>query len=62
MILVPPEMWEKRYQSPPPVEKILKSKYHSYNKWTQVRLHQDQYLKTEKTGTHPNSNNRNGGY
>jgi hypothetical protein len=49
MILVPPELWEKRFQSPPPpVNKILKSKDHSYNKWTQVRLQQDPYLKNEK--------------
>ena len=52
-ILVPPELWEKRSQSPPPVKKILKSKDHSYNKWTQVRLHQDQYLKTEKRKREP---------
>ena len=31
----------------PPGKKI-KSKDHSYNKWTRVRLHQDPYLKTEK--------------
>jgi len=42
MILVPPELWENRSQEPPPpVKEILKSKNHSYNKWTQVRLHQD---------------------
>jgi hypothetical protein len=50
MVLVPYELWEKRCQSPstPPVKTILKSKYHSYNEWTPVRLHQDPYLKTEK--------------
>ena len=50
MILVPPELWEKRCEtpSPPPVKTILKSKDHSYNKWTRVRLHQDPYLKTEE--------------
>ena len=53
MILVPLELWQKRSQSPPPVKKILKSKDHSYNKWTQVRLHQDQYLKTEKRKREP---------
>jgi len=53
MILVPPELWEKSSQSPPSVKKILKSKDHSYNKWTQVRLHQDQYLKTEKRKREP---------
>jgi len=53
MISVPPEMWEKRSQSPPTVKKILKSKNHSYNKWTQVHLHQDQYLKTEKRKWEP---------
>ena len=45
MILVPPEPWENRQTPPPPVKKILQSKDHSYNKWTQVRLHQDTYLK-----------------
>jgi len=48
MILVPTELWEYRSQEPPPVKKILKSKDHSYNKSTQVRLHQDPYLKPEK--------------
>ena len=43
MILVPPELWEncQTPPSPPPVIKILQSKDHSYNKWTQVPLHQD---------------------
>jgi hypothetical protein len=46
---VPPELWENRSQEPPPpVKQIIKSKDHSSNKWTQVRLHQDPYLKTEK--------------
>jgi hypothetical protein len=55
MILVPPELWEKRSQTtpPPPVKKILDSNDHSYNKWTQVRLHQDPYLKTEKRKRDP---------
>ena len=53
MILDPPELWEKRSLSPPPVKNILKSKDHSYNKWNQVRLHQDQYLKTEKRKREP---------
>jgi len=49
MILVPPELWESRCQTPPPpppTKKILQSKDHSYNKWAQVRLYQDPYLKT----------------
>jgi hypothetical protein len=54
MILVPPELWEKRSQSPPPpVNKILKSNDHSYNKWTQIRLQQDPYLKNEKRKREP---------
>jgi hypothetical protein len=56
MILVPPELWEKRCQtpSPPPsVKTILKSEYHSYNKWTRVRLQQDPYLKTKKHNREP---------
>jgi len=53
MILVPPELWEKRSQSPPPVKKILDSKDHSYNKWTRVRMHQDPYLKSEKQKREP---------
>ena len=49
MILVPSELWENRQTPPPPpVKKRLQRKDHSYNKWTQVRLHQDSYLKTEK--------------
>jgi len=51
MILVPAELWESRCQTPPPpppVKKIIKTNDHSYNKLTQVRLHQDPYLKTEK--------------
>ena len=40
MNLVPQELWENRQTlPPPPVKKILQSKDHSYNKWTQVRLH-----------------------
>jgi hypothetical protein len=55
MILVSHELWEMRCKSPspPPVKTILKSKYHSYNKWTRVRLHQDPYLKTEKLKREP---------
>jgi hypothetical protein len=54
MILVPPELWENRSQAPPPpVKKILNSKDHSYNKWTQIGLHQDKYLKTEKRKPKP---------
>jgi hypothetical protein len=56
MILVPPELWEKHCQAPlppPPVKTIMKSKDHSYNKWTRVRLHQDPYLKTEKLKREP---------
>jgi hypothetical protein len=54
MILFPPELWENRSQAPPPpVKKILYSKDHSYNKWTQVRLHQHPYLKTEKLKREP---------
>jgi len=63
MILVPPELWETRCQTsppPPPVKKITITYDHSYEKWTQFRLHQDPYLKTEKkTGTHPHSHYRN---
>jgi hypothetical protein len=54
MILVPPELWENRSQArPSPVKKILSSKDHSYNKWTQVRLHQVLYLETEKRKREP---------
>ena len=44
MILVPSELWESQLKI-----------YHSYNIWTQFRLHQDPYLKNEKqkTGSHP---------
>ena len=48
MILVPPELWENRSLPPPPVKKVIKSKDHSYNKLTKIRLHQDPYLKTDK--------------
>jgi hypothetical protein len=54
MILVPLELWEKRCQtSATPPLKTLKSKDHSYNKWTRVRLHQDPYLKHEKLKREP---------
>ena len=54
MILVPPELWENRSQElPPPVKEILKSMDHSYNKWTQDRLHQESNLKTEKQKREP---------
>ena len=54
MILVPPELWENRSLAPPPpVKKILKSNEHSCNKWTQISLHQDPYLKTEKRKREP---------
>ena len=54
MILVLPELWESHQtQPPPPVKNILQSKDHSYNKWTQVRLHQDPNLKTEKQKREP---------
>jgi hypothetical protein len=49
MILVPSELLQNSSQEhPPPVKEILNSKDHSYNKWTQVRLNQDPFLKTEK--------------
>ena len=54
MILVPPELCGKSYpEPPPPVKEILKSKDLSYNKWTQVRLHQDPYLKIETQKQEP---------
>jgi len=55
MVLVPTELWEKRCQapSPLPVKKVLKSQNHSYNKWTQVSMHQDPYLKTEQIKREP---------
>jgi len=55
MILVPPELWENRCQapSPPPVKEMLISKDNNYNKWTQVRMHQGSYLKTEKLKREP---------
>jgi hypothetical protein len=53
MILVPPELWENRSLPPPRVKKNIKSKDHSYNKWTKIRLHQDSYLKTEKRKREP---------
>jgi len=58
MILVPPESWENRCQTPPPpppppVKKIFKTNDHSYNKWNQVRLHQYPCLKTEKQKREP---------
>ena len=54
MILVPPEMWENRSYAPPPtVKNTLNSKDHSYNKWTQVRFHQDPYFKSEKQKRKP---------
>jgi hypothetical protein len=37
---------------PPPVKTILKSKNHSYDKWTRVRL-QDPYLRTERLSREP---------
>jgi len=64
MILVRLELWENSCQTPqppPPVKKTIKTNDRSYNKCTQVRRHQDPYLKTEKqkTGTHPHSHYRN---
>ena len=53
MILVPPELWENRSLPPPPLKNIIKSKDHSYNKWTKIRLHQNPYLKTEKRKQEP---------
>ena len=54
MILVLPELWESRQTPPPsPVKKTLQSQDHRYNKWTQVRLHQDSYLKNEKQNREP---------
>jgi hypothetical protein len=41
MILIPPEMWENRCQTPQPVKHIFISKDRIYNNWTEVRLHQD---------------------
>jgi hypothetical protein len=53
--LIPPEVWEKSSKTtpPPPVKKIQDCNDHSYNNWTQVRLHQDPYLKTEKRKRDP---------
>jgi len=54
VVLVPPELLENRTKEPPPpVKEKLKSKDHNYNKWTQVRLHHDPYLKTEKQKWEP---------
>ena len=49
MILVPTELWENRtLESPPTGKETLRIMDHNYNKWTEVRLHQDPYLETEK--------------
>ena len=53
MILFPPELWENRSLPPTPVKKIIKSKDHSYNKWTKIRLHQNPCFKTEKHKSEP---------
>jgi hypothetical protein len=53
MILVHPELWEKRCPTPSPtVKTIFKSKGHSYNKWIRVRV-QDPYPKTLKLKRKP---------
>jgi hypothetical protein len=49
-------LWEKHCQKPlppPPVKTILKTKNHSYDKWTRVRLQQDPYLRTERLNREP---------
>jgi hypothetical protein len=53
MILVPPDCGKIVPRNPRHQLKILKSKNHCYNKRTQVRLHQDPYLKTEKEKREP---------
>ena len=53
MFLVPPELWENRSLPPPPFKNIIKSKDHSYNKCTKIRLRQDLYLKNEKRKREP---------
>jgi hypothetical protein len=56
MILVPPELWGKRCQTPsppPPVKTILKRKDNRYNKCTRVQLQQDPYLRTERLNREP---------
>jgi hypothetical protein len=56
MILVSPELWEKhcQKQSPAlPVKTILKSKNHSYDKCSRVRLQQDPYLKSKRLNREP---------
>jgi hypothetical protein len=55
IIVVPPELWEKRCQSPspPPDKTILRNEDHGYNNWTRVRLLQDTYLKTGKLKREP---------
>jgi len=40
MILVLSYLWEKHPQTTPTVKNVLVSKDDSYNKWTQVHLHQ----------------------
>jgi len=55
-IVGPPDLWENCSQEPPPTassQEILESKDHSYKKLTQVRLHQNAYLKTEKQKGEP---------
>jgi len=53
MILVPTLLLKNSSLTPPPVKQILKSKDHSYNKWTQGRLHHDPYLKSDKQMREP---------
>jgi hypothetical protein len=51
-----PDLWERHCQKPslpPPVKTILKSKDHSYYKWTRVRLQQDPSLRTERHNREP---------
>ena len=46
-------MENRSQEPPPPVKVLLKIKDHSYNIWTQVRLHQNTYVKTVKQKREP---------
>jgi len=48
MILVLSELCDNRSQTQPSVMTLLRNKNHSYNKWTQVLLHQDPNRKQKK--------------
>jgi hypothetical protein len=53
MLLIFPKLFVERQDTPPLVQRILKREGRIFDKWEQLRLFQDPYLRSKKENENP---------